>query len=363
MKKNVAIIIPGGIGTGSNNIGVPVLERIIRLLAIDFNLTVFQLFPVNKDFKVEGFELIAVYSRNAVFKSVKLILAFWKEQRRNKFQAVHGFWALPNGFLAVLMGKIFKIKSVVSLLGGDAIALPDIAYGQLINPFYRKLIFWTLNSGDEINALTSYLVNNLRQAGLQRENIKIIPWGIDTSMFVFRKKPLTSPVQFLHIANLHPVKDQETLLRSFKIISDEIDARLTIIGEGISEGFVRGLAVELGIENKITFVGLLPYEQLPKFYCEADLLLHTSRSEGQSEVVTEAMSCGVIVCGTRVGLMYDQPDCCVSVPVKDFKALANEVLILLRDPKRMDVIRTHAHAWTSFHSINWTVKKIKELYY
>ena len=361
-KRNIAIIVPGGIGTGHNNIGVPVLERIIKLLSVDFNLTVFQLYKVNKNFSVSGFELIDIYSPYLIIKNIKFLFAFWKIQRKQKFQAVHGFWAFPCGFLAVLIGKVFRMKSIVSVLGGDAIALPKIQYGQLQSPLKRKLILWTLREATEVNALTQYLIDNLSKHGLQRKDIKVIPWGIDTTLFTFREKPLSEPMRFLHIGNLHPVKDQETLLKAFKIISDKIPAQLLIIGEGVSESIVKNLIGELRLQDKVTIRGLLPYEELPVYYENADVLLHTSMSEGQSEVVTEAMSSGVLVCGTRVGLMYDLPNCCLSVTVQDFEALGAEVLKLLRDSQRLKEVRSNAYAWSRVHTIHWTAEKIKELY-
>jgi len=361
-KKNIAIIIPGGIGTGHNNIGVPVLERIIKLLSADFNLTVFQLYKVNENFSVAGFELIDIHSPYPIIKNIKFLFVFWKIQRQRKFQAVHGFWSFPCGFFAVLFGKVFRMRSIVSVLGGDAIALPEIQYGQLLNPLKRKLILWTLRQADEVNALTQYLIDNLSKHGLKRNDAKIIPWGIDTTLFTFSEKPLSETVQFLHIGNLHPVKDQKTLLKAFKIISDKIFAQLTIIGEGISDTEVRNLISHLELQNKVTIRGLLPYEELPAYYKHADVLLHTSLSEGQSEVVTEAMSCGVLVCGTQVGLLYDLPNCCLSVPVQDFEALGNAVLKLLSNPQRMKEIRSDAYAWAKNHTIHWTAKQIKELY-
>ncbi|MFZ6013766.1 MAG: glycosyltransferase [Bacteroidota bacterium] len=361
-KQNVAIIIPGGIGTGRNNIGVPVLERIIRLLALEFEVTVFQLYPVNENFQVTGFELVPIYSGNPLLKCWKLFLAFRTRNRQKKFSVIHGFWAMPNGFMAVLLGKIFKSKSIVSVLGGDAIALPDINYGQLLNPLYRKLIFWTLRHAEEVNVLTSYLIRNLKKAGFERKDIKIIPWGVDTAAFSFREKAVGSPVKFLHVANLHPVKDQATMLRAFKIIHSKVSSQLVMIGEGDHEIRIKKLISDLGLQHAVTMLGLLPYEDLPHHYSTADVLLQTSLSEGQSEVVTEAMSCGVLVCGTQVGLMYDLPDCCVAVPVGDAERLGDEVVALLAAPERMAAIRARAKTWASAHSLRWTVDQIKLLY-
>jgi glycosyltransferase involved in cell wall biosynthesis len=257
---------------------------------------------------------------------------------------------------------MFKARSIVSILGGDAISLPEINYGQLQRPQLRNLILWTLNRADVVIVLTKYLLDNLKKAGLQRNNIKIIPWGIDTQLFSFRTKQLGRPVQFLHIANLHPVKDQETLLRAFKSISDGMPSQLIMIGEGVLEAKIKSLATSLNLNN-VSFVAPLPYDELPKYYAKADILLHTSLSEGQSEVVTEAMSSGVVVCGTKVGLMYDQPSCCIAVDVGDYENLALQTLELIADDERFREIQKTAFEWASKHSILWTVEQLKACYY
>lgn len=361
-KPTVAVIIPGGIGTGQNNLGVPVLERLVKLLARDFDITVFSLFQVNDNYVPDGFELISIGARNPILRILKFLVDFRKRHRAKSFQAVHGFWVLPGGMLAVLTGKLFSIRSIVSVLGGDAIALPEIGYGQLRNPLSRRLTFLTLKYADEVNALTDYLVNNLRTAGFTRDDIRIIPWGIDTKMFSFREKKLQNPVRFLHIGNLHPVKDQETLLRTFALISTKVESTLTIIGEGDLKPKILSLINELQLQDKVIVLNPLPYEQLPGHYHDADILLHTSLSEGQCEVVTEAMSAGVLVCGTKVGLMYDLPDCCVSAFVGDYEELANCLVHVTADYEAFSAIRNRAYLWSLDHSIDWTKDRLSELY-
>lgn len=360
--RRIAIIIPGGIGTGQNNIGVPVLEQLVKLLSNQFSVTVFSLFKINKDYVPQGFQLIEINSSNIITRVFKFFFVFVRLHQEKKFHIVHGFWAYPSGFLAVLSGKIFTIKSMVSVLGGDAITLPHIHYGQLRNWLPRKLVLGTLNHADEVICLTNYLFKNLKSSGLQRKEVKIIPWGIDTSLFKFHEKPIGHPIRFLHIANLSPVKDQVTLLRAFKIINDQVPSTLIIVGEGVSEQSVKALALELNLQDKVIFKGLMPYRELPAQYQLADIVLHTSLSEGQSEVVTEAMSSGVVVCGTRVGLLFDLPECCASVPVGDYQRLAQQVIQLLSEPTRIVEIRNNAKQWATSHSIDWTLEMISKLY-
>jgi glycosyltransferase involved in cell wall biosynthesis len=95
---------------------------------------------------------------------------------------------------------------------------------------------------------------------------------------------------------------------------------------------------------------------------QSDILLHTSLSEGHPIVVEEAMSSGVVVCGTKVGLLYDLPDCCISVDVKDFESLAAATLELIHDSHRIIQVRQLAYQWATRHSMQWTVDEMMALY-
>jgi glycosyltransferase involved in cell wall biosynthesis len=361
-KKHIAIIIPGGIGTGKDNAGVPVLEQTIQLLAERFEVTVFQLHKTNNDYKATSFRLIDVAQGSSVRKFWILFFLFRKLHRRQPFDAVHAFWAMPCGFFAVLLGKSFKIKSLISLQGGDAIALPEINYGQLLRPVHRRLILWSLHRCTHLLCPTKFMYDNLVRFGLQRKLVEFIPLGVDSSVFTFRIKEISNPCRFLHIGNFNRVKDQETLLRAFQLIANQTPALLTIIGEGELENDLRLLADKLQLSEKVTFLKPVAHHQLPSVYHANDILLHTSLSEGHPIVAEEAMACGVSVCGTAVGLLYDLPDCCVSVPVKEHKALASGVISLINDKAKMYSQRSAAQQWANKHSMSWTVKKIAELY-
>ena len=104
------------------------------------------------------------------------------------------------------------------------------------------------------------------------------------------------------------------------------------------------------------------HAKLPEHYHASDFLLHTSLSEGQGAVIAEAMSCGLVVCGTKVGLLYDLPEGCVSVAVKDHVSLAEKIIAVVNDQNQLDSIRKHAKDWASKHDLNWTVREIGKLY-
>lgn len=361
-RPNIAIILPGGIGTGKNNMGIPVLEGLIKRMARDADITVFQLYTVNEDYRAEAFDLVETYSANPIMKTFIFLYQFRKHHKRKKFQVVHGYWAFPCGFFAVLAARIYGARSVISLQGGDAISLPGLGYGQLRKWWKRKLVLCSLARVDELISPTRYLIDNLGKFGFRERNVNYIPLGVDPAIFSLVKKPLGDPVRFLHVGNFHPVKDHVTLLKTFQLLCRELPSHLTLIGEGDCEVKIKLLAEELNIHDKITFEGIRPHEELPAFYHRSDVLIHTSVSEGHPIVVEEAMSCGVIVCGTSVGLLYDLPECCVAAPVGDFQTLGRKILELLSDPQRLDQIRSAARRWAEENTMAKTAERLKHIY-
>jgi glycosyltransferase involved in cell wall biosynthesis len=359
--KRIAIIVPGGFGTGKNNLGIPVLEQLVTRLSGEFEISVFQLYQVNEGYEPKVFELFGFRKSSKFAQYFRFFTTLWGEHRKKKFDVVHGFWAWPCGLCAVLFGKLFNVKSIVSVLGGDGSSVRDINYGYLHRPLYHRMILWSLHHANEATALTCFLSDNLKRAGLLRD-LKVIPFGIDTEMFFYRERPTTPPIRFLHIGNFSAVKDQATLLKAFAVISQSVDSHLTMIGEGDEEANILKLINELGIRARVNVLHHMPYSKLPEYYHASHLLLHTSLSEGQSEVVAEAMSCGLVVCGTNVGLLYDLPDSCISVAVKDHATLAEKIIEAIQDQPRLDSIRRRAQIWASAHDLQWTLLQFEKLY-
>src|SRR6185369_14413160 len=97
-------------------------------------------------------------------------------------------------------------------------------------PGKKRIIARVCNQAAQLTALTRFQASGLAAIGVRPERARILPLGVDRSRFPFSAKPLLPPYVFLHIAYAQPVKDSETLLRTFKLISEKIDAKLVIVG-------------------------------------------------------------------------------------------------------------------------------------
>ena len=94
------------------------------------------------------------------------------------------------------------------------------------------------------------------------------------------------------------------------------------------------LLKELGIQEHVTFTGELGQSDLPKYFDNAHILLHTARFETGCAVIQEAMASGVAVCGTEVGILADIGErYALMVHPQDSEGLAEKIISLVNNPQ------------------------------
>lgn len=364
-KPKIAIFINGGIATGHFSEGDAVITQHLVEIAKVYSLTVFSLVKTDAQ-KVLPFRVIDLpfdHQKNVWFRVVLLFLKFLRHQIRNPHQLFHGLGGFPAGFLAVLLGKIFRKSSVVTLLGGEYIAIPDIQYGLWQYKRLRPFLRFTLQETDELVILTDTAAQQIKKNVPFQRAYHQIPFGINTQLFTPTPKDLTEPFKFLHVASLNRVKNQSLLLHVFQQINEVVPAHLTVIGEDNLNGQLQQLANTLGIAHKVTFINRVSHYKLPVYYAQAAILLHTSFSESQATVVNEALACGVVVCGTRVGLIADlEGDITTAVAVDDAVGLAQKTLEILHNPQKYNELREKGIAWSKKNNIEVQAQKYIDLY-
>jgi len=136
--------------------------------------------------------------------------------------------------------------------------------------------------------------------GIEAEKVIVARLGVDVPeparSVEGTRTPWDSRLRLLAVGRLHAVKDHAFLLRAcVQLCQRGLDFQCEIAGEGPERGKLERLIREYGIEERVKLLGHVPREQLGRHYQMADVVVLTSRSEGISVVLMEAMARGKIV--------------------------------------------------------------------
>jgi glycosyltransferase involved in cell wall biosynthesis len=114
--------------------------------------------------------------------------------------------------------------------------------------------------------------------------------------------------------------------------------------------------------ERIIWNGKVRHEAIPSLLHSSDFLLLTSLFEGEGVVVMEAFACGVIVAGTKVGLLADVGDADVTVESGEATELAEKIEHLITQPERLEELRAKNRKLAEHYSIDWTCSEYGRLY-
>ncbi|MCH8799991.1 MAG: glycosyltransferase [Chloroflexi bacterium] len=115
-------------------------------------------------------------------------------------------------------------------------------------------------------------------------------------------KPKEGAFRVLSASKLLRIKGHRLGVQAFAAFAKKHDdATFTIVGDGPDSQYLRDLAQESGIEDKITFEGWVPREEVLQSMVSSDVFLFCGLRDGGGEVVVEAMSTGKPVVCLDVG--------------------------------------------------------------
>jgi glycosyltransferase involved in cell wall biosynthesis len=138
------------------------------------------------------------------------------------------------------------------------------------------------------------------------------------------------------VGRLSPEKGQATLLRAMPaLLGVSPDARVLLCGEGPEQDALRKLASELGISDRVEFLGFVP--DVRPVLAAANVFVMPSLTEGLGVAALEAMAMAKPVVASAVGGLPESiadGESGLLVPAGDPEALSAAVLALLRNPGR-----------------------------
>lgn len=368
---HVALVVPGGVDRTGRERTIPAIAWLVERLTQRHRVTIIALGHEPGAgrwmFRRATVVNVAAEGHGAHRLARQLARAVHASGAEGRPDVVHALWASTSGLAAVLAARRHRVPSVVSVGGGELVAMRDIGYGGALGRGGRIISGGALRGATRVTVATDWMAEHVRSAGYAVTDV--VPLGVDLATFAAPDAAAsTSRARHLvHVGDLNAVKDQALLLRAFAEARRTVAGlTLEIVGFDTLDGRVQRLATELEVTDSVTFAGLVANDALASRLRGAALHVVTSRHDAGPVAVLEAAACGVPTVGTAVGHIADlsrlaQP-AAVSVTDRNPTTLARAIVALLGDEQRRAALAGAARRWAETHDADTTAARFQSIY-
>ncbi len=216
------------------------------------------------------------------------------------------------------------------------------------------------------------VVNYLRRIGVEAPLVNI-PTGVDLEEFKdLDAKWLqnnygikSEKIVLLFVGRLGKEKNVTFLMNSFQKVQESIpSAHLVLVGKGPQESYLRNMGRQMGLEDKITFTGVLPRQSIVHCYASADLFVFPSVTETQGLVIGEAKAAGIPTVAIRAfgpaEMVAHGEDGILTDPSTE--AFTEAILLLLKDKMLYQDMSKKAFKNAGQISSTYCAEKVLEVY-
>lgn len=254
---------------------------------------------------------LATYAARALPFAMRL-------HRNNPYDFLFAWSGLPAGAVALAMKKLTGLDYLVRVCGPDIPGF-ERRYGamyRLLSPLIRA----TWHGARYVIAKCDDEARLIRRVDA-RVRVSIVSNGVDTEAFRTANIPSDGSLRLLSVARLIERKGQLHLMEAVKRLADEgINVTLDLVGTGDAKSAYEHRARELGITERVKFIGYVARENMVNHYAAAHVFVLGSYNEGMSVATLEAMAAGLPLVVTRTpgtrelvqenvnGLLFDWAD-------------------------------------------------------
>lgn len=248
------------------------------------------------------------------------------------------FW--PDGPAAMQVAEALGLPFSIKARGAD------IHYWTTISGC-REQIVEAAQEASGLLAVSEAIKADIAALGVDAGKIRVHRTGIDRSLFDIPTEPhdmlrerLQVPIYealLVSVGALIPRKGQAFAIESMVKLPE---ARLALIGEGEDRQMLEKLAHELGVADRVHFLGSLSHSEIAHYLQAADVAVLPSSSEGLANAWIEALACGTPLVITDTGgareVLYSAA--AGRIVERDADAIAGAVHELLISPPHREAV-------------------------
>ncbi|MDR9853853.1 N-acetyl-alpha-D-glucosaminyl L-malate synthase BshA [Paenibacillus sp. VCA1] len=221
--------------------------------------------------------------------------------KMQQLDVLHVHYAVPHAVCAFLAKQMVgeRLKVVTTLHGTDITVLAQ-------DESLKDLIRLAINESDAVTAVSRDLIQETREVLDISRDIDLTYNFVDKRIYYPRdisslRGDYAEPHEkiLMHISNFRPVKRVGDVVDIFARVHEKIPSKLLLVGEGPELPKVQCKIQELGLQEKVLFLG--KQDDIAQVISLADVLLLPSEKESFGLVALEAMACGVPTVGSIAG--------------------------------------------------------------
>lgn len=271
-------------------------------------------------------------------------------RRAGRLDLIDAHFGYPEGYAAVKLGRWLGVPVTITLRGTES--------RHACDPKLAPLLKEALHGASHIFAVAEALKRVAVALGIPPDKIEVIGNGVDTQRFrpLDRQSsraqldlPADVPI-LISVGGLVERKGFHRVIAQLPTLIERWPNLIYLIvggpsAEGNNRPELEALAVQLGVEAHVRFLGAVAPDQLAAPLSAADIFILATRNEGWANVFLEAMACGLPVVTTDVGgnrEVVSDPALGIVVPFDDPNALLVALIQALETPWDRAAIRRYA---------------------
>lgn len=288
--------------------------------------------------------------------------------KKYSIDLLHVHYAIPHAYAGYMAKKMleeegYSIPMVTTLHGTDITLVGN-------HPFYKPAVTFSINNSDVVTSVSQSLKDDTLRLFDIKKDIEVVPNFIDISKY---KDSFTDCQRDLmanederivtHISNFRKVKRIKDVVKVFYNIQKEIPSKLLMVGEGPERFSAEQKCKELGIQDKVVFLG--NSNEIDKVLCFSDLFLLPSQTESFGLAALEAMVNKVPVISSNAGGIPEVNKQGVSgylSDVGDIEDMSAKAIKILKNDDVLDQFKDNAYAEAEQFDLKQIVPKYIALY-
>ena len=215
------------------------------------------------------------------------------------------------------------------------------------------------------------------KSGTLMRHVEVIHHGIDKGIFhpsiednislQFKKKYGLDKF-ILYVSHIQRYKNFFELIKAFVLLKDKIgdDIQLVFAGRCFDEEYYKEMQDfirEHRYEDRIIFLGNVPYEELPFLYSACMIFVYPSTCESFGMTLVEAMACGAPILASKVEPVVEIcADAAVYFDPMNPAAMADVIFKALNDQELISVLTKNALERAACFSWENTAKKTFKIF-